>query len=523
MPIAKVQMPDGRIAKFEVPDGTTESEVTDFASHMSQSQKSDDYSWGEAGIIGAGRTLDRIGKGMQQGYYALTGNDSAQEELKNRAAIEDGLYKKLQDEHPIATAVGESLSSMVTPAGAGLKTMMAAGAIPGLIEYGTAGERAGRGVVGALGAGAGYGIGKTISRINKPFTAVDDPVRNEFVQTFRDNNIPMSAANETGNRSLKWIDSALDNLPWVSDKQYVVKQAQQDAFNKAVSRTFGEDSPNLTSDVLNSAKRNIGDKFDDLSSRNRLNFTNQQLNEITQLKFDMDRYAPGDTKRIVTNYIDDLLGKVEPDGTISGRAYRELDSKLGKKMRGSSDGDLRSYLGDVRDIVRGAMDDSIGVDDQAAWREARKQYANLQIVADAVKASPTGDVSAAGLLQRVNNSSKSAKFTGVGELGKLAKAGKEIMTPLPDSGTAQRAYWMRLMGEGGLGLGALGGLLSPVTALGMAGSAAVPLGVQNALWGGAGNKYLKQGLLNVSPEVERYLMKIGSGAGVAVSKLSTRE
>ena len=34
MPIARIQLPDGRIARFEVPEGTTQDQVMQFASQQ---------------------------------------------------------------------------------------------------------------------------------------------------------------------------------------------------------------------------------------------------------------------------------------------------------------------------------------------------------------------------------------------------------------------------------------------------------------------------------------------------------
>lgn len=51
MPIAKIQMPDGRIAKFEVPEGTTPEQVMEFASGMEQpANATANKSWGDVGI-----------------------------------------------------------------------------------------------------------------------------------------------------------------------------------------------------------------------------------------------------------------------------------------------------------------------------------------------------------------------------------------------------------------------------------------------------------------------------------------
>lgn len=523
-----VEIPNHGLVEF--PDHMNDADVTaaikkitqppSFAQQPSLSKNSlaDETGPLQAALIGAGRTFDHIGKGMQQLYYGATNQQDKQDELKRRVANEDALYKPLSDAHPIATALGESLPSMAVPASAGVKGMMLAATVPGLLEYGTASERATKGAFGAGGSAVGNLAGNTAARLIKPFSKVDDPVRDSLLSTFKNNNIPLSAAQETGNNTLRWIDSALDNLPWVADKQLAAKQAQRSEFNRAVSKTFGSDETNLTPDILNLAKERLGQGFSDLSSRNRLNFTNNELNKVAQIQFDAQRYGTADHQRIVGNYIDDILNKVEPDGTISGDAYRKFDSALGRKIKSTNDGDLRHLLGDTRDIFRTAMDNSIGSADQQAWRDLRRQYANLQTVADTVKGSPTGEISPAGLLQRVNNQSKSAKFTGGGELGNLARAGKEILTPLPDSGTAQRAYWMRVLGGTGLLGGGGLGLLSPLSALGMATGAGIPLAVQNSMWNGTGRKYLEKGLINLSPLEEKALIRASNLGGVSAAK-----
>ena len=167
--------------------------------------KADEYSWGDAALIGAGKSATRIGQGMQQGFYNLTGNEEALAKLKADVDEENRLYKPLAEAHPIATAIGEALPSFAVPGAGGLRSILASGAIPGALEYGTAGERAGRAALGVAGAGLGVGLSKAGERVLQPFTKVADPVREGLVDVFKQNNIPLSVANETGNRSLKWI------------------------------------------------------------------------------------------------------------------------------------------------------------------------------------------------------------------------------------------------------------------------------------------------------------------------------
>lgn len=121
----------------------------------------DDPGFGVTALIGAGRTFDRVGKGMQQLYYGATGQDDKATALKAAAAEDDRLYQPLKDARPWSTGIGESLPSLAIPGGGGATLganalrMAAAGAIPGALEYGSAGERAGR---AALGAAAGAAV-----------------------------------------------------------------------------------------------------------------------------------------------------------------------------------------------------------------------------------------------------------------------------------------------------------------------------------------------------------------------------
>lgn len=73
MPIAKVQLPDGRIAKFEVPEGTTPEQVTAFAesnfSQQNQAPQSNGLSWRDVpqkAYENALPSLVNVGKGIAE-------------------------------------------------------------------------------------------------------------------------------------------------------------------------------------------------------------------------------------------------------------------------------------------------------------------------------------------------------------------------------------------------------------------------------------------------------------------------
>lgn len=121
---------------------------------------SEDPGAAQSMLIGAGRTTDRVVKGMQQLYYGAKGDDAKLAELKGQAAEDDRLYAPLQEARPWSTGMGEAAPSMLMPVG-GSTTLLAnalrfgaAGAVPGMLEYGSAGDRFQRGVVGGASGAA---------------------------------------------------------------------------------------------------------------------------------------------------------------------------------------------------------------------------------------------------------------------------------------------------------------------------------------------------------------------------------
>lgn len=135
----------------------------------------EDPGLGQTLLIGAGRTFDRIGKGAQQLYYGATGDEKALADLKARAESDDAAYAPLRKARPFAAGVGESLPSLALPGGGAatlwgnVARMGAAGAIPGMLEYGSIDDRLTRGATGfAAGAsipvlGAAFKTGKAFA------------------------------------------------------------------------------------------------------------------------------------------------------------------------------------------------------------------------------------------------------------------------------------------------------------------------------------------------------------------------
>lgn len=286
--------------------------------------------------------------------------------------------------------------------------------------------------------------------------------------------IPLTAAQQTGSRPLRAMESVMGTLPFTAGPTESIRQGQREAFNRAVLKRAGVEASEATPEVLNRARSSLGNQFTELSARNNLGVDDVLVNELARITDDVGRFSVPEIARPVQNRIEDILSKVNDEGVIPGKAYREIDSAIGRTLRSTTNGDLRNYLGEVRDALRTAMDNSIAPNDQNAWKQARRQYANLMTIARAMNAGTgetvAGNVAPAQLMAAVRNQGNNATAFGRGDLQDMARIGQAfVRDPVQNSGTAERLAMTGLLTAGGGGFAAG---MDPMT-MAMAGGAAL--------------------------------------------------
>ena len=449
-------------------------------------------------IIGAGRTVDRVGKGLKQMWLEakdavqgpdltslVTGKTKTRQELdklKADAEEDDRLYGKLREQHPIATGVGEALPSMVMPVGGAATAVGTAGrlalssAIPAALEYGTAEERAKNAAGSAAGAvvggvvvpkvaGAVYQGGKNAIR---SLVGNVTPEAIALAQKAEAAGIKVNAAQLGDSKFLKTLASALEQMPFTG----AAKQAsdQRGNFTRAVSKTFGEDADKITPEVYNSAKQRLKASFDDLAMRNTLKVDEPLMGRLQGVLDEARQMADDGTIKAVDNVINRVIkqsnasadvtgGKVGANTVIEvpGAAYSSIDSMLSNAIK--SGGEKGQYLKEVQKAIREGMDRSISEADKDAWNLTRTQYKNLKAVRDIVgRDAGDGNIPPTMLMNALNGTEagKEAMAMGTrGQLGELGRIGRTfVRDQVPNSGTAQRAMAMGLIGGGGFAFGA---------------------------------------------------------------------
>lgn len=442
------------------------------------------------------------------------------------APVTGDLYKPETTAGKYARTIGEFLPGAALPGGIFRRAIgnVVAPAVgseaAGQATEGTAAEPYAR-LAGAIGGGLAP---SAFSRLVTPLPASAE--RAASVNTLRNEGVTdITAGQATGRKGLQYFESERGGRAAANSQ---INQAEQ--YTAAILRRAGETANRATPEVIEGAFTRIGQQFDNLGARNNIQIDRRFGNDIATLQGEYTRFANPLQKQTVHDAVNDIVGVVQRNnGVIPGAEYNAMRSRIGAVMRGarrSGDNQVADAYSDMIQALDDGMERSVRAagnpGDVAAWREARNQYRNLLVVERASlgagEAAAEGLISPAKLRQAMTAvHGKRSAATGRSDFSDLSRAGNNVMTPLPQSGTAPRLSAQNLGVAGAsTGLGAaLGGFLTggnPIgIAIGGAGGAMLPptlgrLSTSAVGRGYLGNQLLADQIRNAPPQLQQAII-----------------
>lgn len=371
--------------------------------------------------------------------------------------------------------------------GAKLPSVALASGVEGLSLGGIHGFGAGEGFEGRLdgaetGAKWGLGLGaampfaakaieSTIRRSVSPFTS--NAERAAAVKTLQNEGVPLTAGQKTGSNWLRYRESELGGA---TAAQLIEDQGR--AFTDAAMRRAGSKGLATAENMSANAER-LSKGFKTVSARNTLQADQKLADGIVSTLREYDRILPSEQKQILGNLAADLVDHIQAGkGTMSGADYQAARSRFSRLAQNARnrDPDLAEAFRGLRNSLDDAMARSVSLKDAAEWSLLRRQYGNMKVLEKAAvgggEDAALGIISPARLRMAASSGNQGGYAKGQGDFAKLAKAGQAAMSPLPNSGTAQRmaaqGISAAILGGGGGAIGGPAGL-----ALGLAGPAAI--------------------------------------------------
>jgi hypothetical protein len=282
------------------------------------------------------------------------------------------------------------------------------------------------------------------------------PVRQGLINTLQHEGVTsLTAGQRTGNKAIQYMEDGLGNAPGAGGNAARITREGQEQFTEAAMRRTG-DGPNAGPEVLARNQQRLGDEFRDLSARNNLTPDNQFVTDLVQSVRQYRRVPDSQQRAMVQGYVDDIVQHVNA-GRMPGPQYQEMRSRLSRQSHSlrQSDPTLSEALRDMRNALDDAMGRSIAPADQQAWQRARQQYGAQKDIEKAAsragEATAEGQITPANLRNVASANNRGAYARGEGQFSELSRAGAGIMSPLPNSGTAQRYNALQLANQATLG------------------------------------------------------------------------
>lgn len=248
---------------------------------------------------------------------------------------------------------------------------------------------------------------------------------------------------------------------------------QADAVSTLMSRTMGENGPDLRTSLANANQRlsgvpnpanPLGPKlqagtYDQIYARIGDHTIDQAaVGEINQLVRRAAELSPR-TRQQVFNAIQNIRNTAQ-NGRITIRGFKDLTDQGGvlSELSGNSNPTVQFYGDQLRAILERNIGRQAGPADAAALRQADRQWRHMKTLEPAIArgANAEGQIPVTRLQSDIANASgrmNARNASGMPELETLAEAGQSFLKPPRTSGTAERAPIAHMLTAGAAGGG----------------------------------------------------------------------
>lgn len=464
--------------------------------------------------IGAGMT--NVAQGVGQRFGMVSPQDVAEKRRLDAPLMSTGYGK-------FGNLVGEAAPYMaggaLMPAAGGILGSVlqggAQGAVQGALAPTAPNESVGtNAIIGGVSGGVLGGAAGVLGKLVSPNT-VPSPQRADALKRAKDLGMEIPIGQQTGNDALKGVDEALKTLPATSGRMAGMAEKNQGIINQTIAKGIGQPGADaLTPEVMAKARMDLNNKFQQLSKGAVLDTSTPDFAKaLTDVKAELSKLDPDVAKQVLNQIKPKLamLEKWQQQGSVPGEIYQANRRFLSD----AAFADQGGPTGRIYKQLIAAMDSA--APNTPEWSATRTAWSLLKSLGERNNVvTPLGDVKGPALGSVLKSKNPTAYMeNNMGPAGDVARVADTFKTDVPNSGTAQRNFWINAitnpLSMGGAGA-ATGGALGYYTG-GQEGAEAGALGGLTA--GVLGPKAIQGVLYN--PSVQKYILSGGMGPGVAAA------
>lgn len=467
---------------------------------------------GEKFLIGAGKGFYDLATGAGQALGLVSDDTVNQMKERDKPIEQSGLGRAGM----VSSQVASFLPTSMIP-GANTYTGSALiGAGVGAMQPTAENEsRLANSLIGAGGGVVGRALAGTPSKLLNPKVSPQQ-------ELLMKEGVPLTPGMAGGNAA-NIAEQKLMSLPFIGNAIRQGRERSQAAFNKAALNRalapIGKQVDDTGSAGIAQVRTALNNAYDDLLPDYGVTVDNasaaalKNLDELVQ-----GGLSPTQSNRFNQIMQNSVFGKMTPQGNMSGRSYKDILSNLGRLGREygkSADPEQRSLgqaLNEAQRILKEAGSKQHPEFASALQKidEGWRNYSVLRRAMSTVGADPDRGFTASQLRNaaKAGDSTVGKRAFGEGQavMQDLANAGKGVVDDLfPNSGTTDRFLsGAGGVGAGGVGIGAMTGVVDPVTAAIAATAYGTGIAGSKAAYSPVGSKMIEAALLR-RPELLRQI------------------
>lgn len=436
-------------------------------------------------FAGVGKAMTDAGRGVGQAFGLVSRDDIAEARRLDQALMNTGAGTAGNIVGNIATLAPTAFIPGVNT----VRGAAALGAITGALQpsvsteetiantgFGAAGgaagqklsQTAGRLLGGNQNANAAATIGPGYSGANvntsvrgggAGFGSVDpsdigslSAGQQKIMQWGRDNGFTLTPGQASGSRALQQMEAKLESQPMTSGTFNRIKDSNQTQLNRFAGKAIGENTDNLSSDVLEAAKDRISGVYKMVADdRARKIDPDQFLGRLAQIEDDFSGLIYSSDGKAISPLDNPLIKRMfsyAESGKATGKQLQDLASRLGKAgadqmTTQSGNRQLGMAMFQAKDLADDLLEQGLTGQTAKMFSDARGQYRNLMLLTSrqGVVNPASGNVSGGALASALQGKDKAGYLfnKNQGDLYNAARFAQAFKPIVGDSGTATRS------------------------------------------------------------------------------------
>lgn len=342
--------------------------------------------------------------------------------------VAPGVINRLSDmalRSGAGAAVGGASAALVNPQDAGTGAL-----IGGALPVGTT-------AAAEIGRGVGKAVRAMLPEVSPEVAALADRAK--------ELGIPIPVDRITNSKPLNAVAASLNYVPFSGRASS--EEAMRAGLGKAVSRTFGQDSENVTQ-ALRKASSALGQKFDDVLSNTGVKMTPEFNTALANVETTAENELEPGLASIIKKQVDAIREKGAA-GFMDGQAAYNIKKTLDRI--GNRNSSEAFYARDLKRALMDGLNATLGPEGAQSFSALRGQYRNMLALEDLAQNGAEGGISAARLANMKN--------IGTKDLQELADISAQFMrTRENPHGALQRLMIGGTAAGVANGMGALGAL-----------------------------------------------------------------